>query len=149
MMHAPHVGDELHHSGALKIHLPSTVSSFYRHCCKMARKCNVELEKQLSEVMEEKQILDDEMNGLETRFETDLESERAYRKKKMRDLHAEYGVKMTSSCKAVLLRERQRVSASGAANIIVPSEPVDPDTEKGAPGGGTTEEDSQAQPDQV
>ncbi|KAI3958698.1 hypothetical protein MKW98_030363, partial [Papaver atlanticum] len=34
MMHAPHVGDELHHSGALKIHLPSTVSSFYRHCCK-------------------------------------------------------------------------------------------------------------------
>ncbi|XP_026434766.1 myosin-7B-like [Papaver somniferum] len=98
-----------------------------------ASKRNAELEKQLEEVKAARQGLDEEFNELVNSHEEELEAERADKNQKLSDLRAEYKVLMTQSCKAAVLRERQRVAAAAAANVVVPPQPVEREPEQVAP----------------
>lgn len=61
----------------------------------------------------------------------------------MSNLHAQYAVKITNACKDAILRERQRADAAVVANVAVPPEPIEPNSEQAAPAGGASEDGGQ------
>ncbi|XP_026405349.1 nuclear mitotic apparatus protein 1-like [Papaver somniferum] len=86
-------------------------------------KQKAELEKQLEKERSARRGLDRYLDELVSIHEEESAAARAEKAESLANLHAQYKVTITKACKAVVLRERQRVAA---ANIVVPPPVVDP-----------------------